>query len=257
LQKSQLSSFIMRNLPLRSGWLPIVLRYENTVILLLIGLQSMAYAHPKLYCIPGQGADERAFALLKIDGFEVVALRYIEPIAGESLRAYATRMAEQIDPSQPFSLLGVSLGGMIAVEITDMLKPINTILISSAKHSDEIRGKYNLVRRMRSYRWVSGSFLIAGTLITQTIVEPVDAACRAFFRSMILRKSPFFMKEAARMVMEWDRTKSPEGIIHIHGSHDHTIPVAHVKADIVVNSGHMFILEQPEFASKLISAVLR
>ena len=44
----------------------------------------------------------------------------------EELASYSKRLSEQIDQSEPFILIDVPFGGMIAVEILQFLKPIKT-----------------------------------------------------------------------------------------------------------------------------------
>ena len=44
-------------------------------------------------------------------------IEFIPHKRGESLVEYAGRMADQIDPSKPFVLIGTSMGGMISMEI--------------------------------------------------------------------------------------------------------------------------------------------
>jgi pimeloyl-ACP methyl ester carboxylesterase len=226
------------------------------ILLLFAGLAGQPVAQKVLYCIPGQGADARAFWKMDIEGYTIVPLQYLTPLASESLPQYARRMAVQIDTTRQFSILGVSLGGMIAVEMTDFLRPERTIIISSASNSGQLAGKYKLVRALKPYNYLSGKWVIAGAMIAQPVLEPVDAACRNFFRSMLLEKDPWFMEQASRMIAEWNRTETPPGIVHIHGRYDHTLPLKHINAHIVVNAGHMMVLQYPELVNGLVRWVL-
>jgi surfactin synthase thioesterase subunit len=74
-------------------------------------------AQPKLYLIPGMGADARLFEGLRREGLEFEVLEFIPPVKGESLREYALRMGERIDTTKPYVLGGQSLGGTMATEI--------------------------------------------------------------------------------------------------------------------------------------------
>ena len=49
----------------------------------------------------------------------------------ETLELYCKNLSEQIDSTKPFSLVGLSFGGVIATEMSKFLKPVQTILISS------------------------------------------------------------------------------------------------------------------------------
>ena len=80
-------------------------------------------AQPKLYLIPGMGADARLFEGLRREGLEFEVLEFIPPVKGESLREYALRMGERIDTTKPYVLGGQSLGGTMATEIASVLQP--------------------------------------------------------------------------------------------------------------------------------------
>lgn len=94
----------------------------------------------RVYCISGVGADHRAFQRLNIPDHELIAVPWIEPLSNESLSSYANRLGASIDTKEPFALLGLSFGGMLAAEMAALLKPRKLILISSiASSSQELR----------------------------------------------------------------------------------------------------------------------
>src|SRR3954471_8307444 len=51
----------------------------------------------------------------------------------ESLRDYAARMADTIDPAGPMILGGVSIGGMLAIEMAQRIRPGCVLLIASCR----------------------------------------------------------------------------------------------------------------------------
>ena len=98
----------------------------------------------KLYSISGLGADERVFQYLKLD-HELIPIPWLTPEISEPIEVYAKRMAEKINTAEEFGILGVSYGGLIAVEMSKILKPKVTILISSAETKEGLRGVYKLM----------------------------------------------------------------------------------------------------------------
>ena len=60
---------------------------------------------------------------------------------------YSRTLAQQIDTSRRFSIIGVSLGGMLAVEMSKYLQPEEVILIASAKTRDELPTKYRFFQK--------------------------------------------------------------------------------------------------------------
>lgn len=95
----------------------------------------------KIYGISGLGADERVFKFLNLK-FEFVPISWIEPLKNETIENYSKRLSKIIDSKKDFCLIGVSFGGLIAVEISKILNPKLTILISSAHTKDELRPIY-------------------------------------------------------------------------------------------------------------------
>ncbi len=101
----------------------------------------------KIYGISGLGADKRIFDSLNLD-YPLIPVDWIEPTENESLKDYSNRLLKVIDTKSDFALLGVSFGGLVAVEISKVLKPRLTIIISSAETKNELRPIYRGVGKI-------------------------------------------------------------------------------------------------------------
>jgi predicted esterase YcpF (UPF0227 family) len=86
----------------------------------------------KLYLIGGLGADERVFQLLNLN-IETQFIKWIEHEPQEELKSYVNRLKNQINQEEEFGLLGVSFGGIIAIEISKLIKPKFVIVLSSVE----------------------------------------------------------------------------------------------------------------------------
>ncbi|MFT6337757.1 MAG: surfactin synthase thioesterase subunit [Halioglobus sp.] len=82
-----------------------------------------------LYKIGGLGADERVFKKLKLNS-RSISINWLSLKSQESLQDYTLRLSKQIDQSQEFGIIGVSFGGIIAIELSKILNPKTVILIS-------------------------------------------------------------------------------------------------------------------------------
>lgn len=91
-----------------------------------------------LYVISGLGAD---FSVLRRIHFpsnvKVKFLPWIIPQKNERWEDYIQKMAQQIDRSEPFSLLGYSFGGILAQEIAARLPAEKVIILGSPRHHRE------------------------------------------------------------------------------------------------------------------------
>ncbi|WP_296623423.1 hypothetical protein [Marivirga sp.] len=96
------------------------------ISIVIICYSTIAFAQetPIIYLFPGQGSDERLFDSLKFKiDYRIVHIEYPIPDNGSSLSAYAKRISKQIDTSQQYIFIGVSLGGMIISELHEFLNP--------------------------------------------------------------------------------------------------------------------------------------
>ena len=86
---------------------------------------------PVFYLIPGLGADERVFQFLRLPG-QVQVLQWLPPqTPSDTLPHYAARLAGAVPYGQPCWLVGVSFGGVLALEIAQLRPLARVVLISS------------------------------------------------------------------------------------------------------------------------------
>lgn len=212
----------------------------------------------KVYLIPGQGADYRLYNNLVIDRkFEAVHIDFIRPEKGVSMYNYARLLAQQIDTTDEYSIIGVSLGGMLAVELTELLNPQTTIIISSAKNRPELPGRYRFMRYFPVNKIIPSFLYKAGAKVAQPLIEPDRKYGKEIFIQMLNDKDAKFLKRSANMIINWKRKDFPDNIYHIHGTNDHTIPHKNVDATHCIEGGsHMMVLTRGSEISKIVNRIL-
>jgi pimeloyl-ACP methyl ester carboxylesterase len=223
--------------------------------------------HPKLYFIPGMGADGRLFEGLKREGLEFEVIEFIPPIKGESLREYALRLAEKIDTSKPFVLGGQSLGGVMATEIAQVLKPEKLILISSVKHSREFPFYYKLGRYLPVHRLFSGRWFVQHG--PRARVRHLPEWQRDILKGMRRDANAEFVEWAVNAVVNWRSVGASKRLalesgclkvgnidcLHIHGTRDLVLPGVFVRGRIKVRHGqHVMVLTH---AKEIVAEILR
>ncbi|KJF42245.1 hypothetical protein LH29_20845 [Draconibacterium sediminis] len=211
-----------------------------------------------VYLIPGQGADARLFKNLDIDtAFQVKNIEYFTPEKDWDMERFARELAKQIDTTQTFSIIGVSLGGMLATEMADFLHPEKVIVISSAKSRKEFPGRYRFQKIVPVYWVVPGIAIKTGARILQPLVEPDRNKDKATFKSMLRNKDPLFLKRTTTMILTWKRESYSNKIVHIHGDIDKTLPPRFVQYDYLVEDGsHMMVLTRGKLISELIYGIM-
>ena len=218
-----------------------------------------------IYLFSGLGADERLFKKLKpIPGYTYVPVPYVPPASANTLADYASLMIAANKFQTPCIFGGVSIGGMIAQEVAQILKPEKLILISTIQHRDE---KPNL------FNWANNGFVKA--MLSKPVLKIVAALGdkftikssegRELFYAMLRDSNPSFMKFGAGVVMDWKPPKATVPIIRIHGTVDRVFPLSRIneKACKLIEGGnHFMIYEKGEeigsvLADALTSEVLR
>lgn len=219
------------------------------------------YAQEKavnVYIFPGTGSDERLFSKLVLPaGFEARHIFYPIPEKRAKMSGYAKSLLPQIDTTQPFVLLGVSVGGMICTELTDLINPKKTIIISSAKCRNELPWQYRFQKYIPINKVLGARFIKAMSFVAQVVVEPDSKHEKPVFKAMLRSKNPKYIKRTVNMIVNWERETYSPNIVHIHGTKDHTLPLKNIKPSIMVKDGsHMMTLTRGEEISTMIEKVL-
>lgn len=233
----------------------------NLIFYTLISMTIQLSAQAELldiYLIPGQGSDYRLFKNLELgDQFNIKYIHYTVPEKGASMADYAKELMQQVDTTRNYVLIGVSLGGMLTVEMSEIHPTYKSILISSAKCRNELPGRYRVQEKLLFYKIVSGKISKSAALILQPLVEPDRRKEKKTCISMLKAKDSDFMKRTIAMILEWHRVVYPDSIIHIHGNNDHTIPIRNVKYDYLIENGsHMMTLTKGNEISEVILQIL-
>ena len=119
----------------------------------------------ELYIFSGLGADERVFQRLDFSAFSTTFINWIVPKDNETIEHYATRLLDQIKTTKP-TLIGLSFGGLIAVEVAKQIDTEKVILIASAKTNNEIPFYYRFVGQLRLHKLLPTRLLKSSNFIT-------------------------------------------------------------------------------------------
>lgn len=210
-----------------------------------------------IYFISGLGADERVFRLLKFEGYRPVHIHWLEPERGEPLEQYAKRLAAQIHVPNPV-IVGLSFGGMVAVELAKQISVEKVILISSAKNYFEVPFYFRLFRWFPIYRvFPFKSLLWMGYWLAYWLfgVESLDE--RKLLRAILVDTDARFLKWALHKVVIWRNETIPDNLYHIHGSGDRIFPIRFIEYDFLIeNGGHLMIMNRAASISTLLEKII-
>ena len=208
----------------------------------------------KIYLIPGLGADARMYEPLTSSDLDTEVLDWFVPMPDESFKDYINRFSKQIKTTEPFAIIGTSMGGIIAVELSKILQPEKTIIVSSVKCRKELPHFIRLGKYIPLFRTTTGKFY---NVINRFIVKILRLRSERKFLQLALDMSkdadPEFMSWAIEKVMQWENKTYPHNIIHIHGTRDTLFPIFYIHDCIKIKGGtHLMMMEKSEEINKII-----
>jgi pimeloyl-ACP methyl ester carboxylesterase len=208
----------------------------------------------KVYGISGLGADKRVFQHLNLT-HELIPLDWIQPKLNETLSEYASRLAEKIDTTEDFILIGVSFGGIVAIEISKILKPALIILISSVEVQQDVRWIYRIMGKTGLVKWVPAAFFKPPAIMAEWLF---GARNKKLLRKIIDDTDLAFAKWAIGQLITWNNNKRFENCIKIHGDKDVLIPLRRDKNTIEIPGGHHFmVMDKAEEISWIINREIK
>lgn len=210
----------------------------------------------KLYVVSGLGADFKVLEkIIFPQNLEVVFLDWIMPEKNEYFHHYVKRMADRIDDSEPFSLLGYSFGGIIVQEIDKIKAAEKVVIMGSIKsHKEKSRliklGEVTKIPRFLPQQLFNINSATVYSL-ARGIVDPKNPKLLEYFTV----RDTYYLKWSIEKVSAWKFEENPK-VIQILGSKDIVFPLKYSKPDYVVQNGtHLFPATKPKEVSKILSEI--
>lgn len=209
-----------------------------------------------MYLLPGMGADQRLFSRLTLDGFESQAIRWTAPGKHDGLEDYARKLLPQISAPADSALLGVSMGGMLAIELGKLVPFKKIVLVSSAKTFHELPFYIRKLGKAGWHRKITAERLVRLRKLAAPFMNWLGAEYR-LSGQMIREADPGFLNWCLEAVLQWDNEVVPPGVAHIHGTADLLLPSRYVSGYIPVKKGsHLMIHQKANEINKLVLQLL-
>ena len=206
----------------------------------------------ELYIFSGLGADERVFQKMDFSGYSVNFIKWMAPNISETIESYATRLLDQIPNKKP-TLIGLSFGGLMAIEVAKQIDVEKVILIASAKTRKEIPFYYRLAGKLRLHKLLPSSLLKSSNFITNWLFGAKSTFDKQLLKQILFDTDPKFIKWAIDKVVRWTNETQKSNLFHIHGADDRILPLKFVECDAIIeNGGHFMTLSKSEEISRII-----
>jgi pimeloyl-ACP methyl ester carboxylesterase len=214
----------------------------------------------KVYLISGLGADSRLFKNVVLPaGYEVVLVDWLIPNYTDTLTIYSQKIINQYDINENSIVIGVSLGGMISVEIAKQVKLDKVILISSIKTDKEAPWHFKFFRSIPVYKVIPGKLMPHVGFLIKPIFGNMNPDDLQLFKSMLSNSSPVFLKWAMRTVLYWKNNVELSNLYHIIGNNDLMFPYKNIKNPTAIIKGgtHIMVFDRADEINKLLSEILK
>ena len=209
-----------------------------------------------IYFVPGLAANKKIFEFISLpeDLYELHFIEWLIPTSVEEpIENYAKRMCNEITHANPV-LVGVSFGGIVVQEMSKIIQPQKTIIISSIKTKNELPNRLKLAQKTKAYK-----------LFPSKVIENIENYEAYFFTDFLKKRSELYktylsvrnatyLQWAIHNVLNWHQEIPMKGIIHIHGNKDEIFPLKNIQNTIEVNNGsHVMILDKAKTISKILT----
>lgn len=209
-----------------------------------------------IYILSGLGADERVFQKLDLSGLSVTFVRWIIPHDSESIENYAKRLLDQIPTKRP-TLIGLSFGGIMAIEIAKQIETREVILIASAKTKNEIPFYYRWAGHFKLHKLLPTKLLKKSNFISNWLFGANSLADKQILKEILEETDPVFLVWAIDKIVCWTNRTQPQNVKHIHGTADKILPFRFITCDYKIsNGGHFMTLNKASELTKVIKQVL-
>lgn len=207
----------------------------------------------KVYAISGLGADERVFVNLGLE-CELVHLLWIKPTKGESIADYVIRLSKGIDQSEEYGILGLSFGGLVAVEISKVLNPKFTILISSVEVRSELPFLFRLIGNIGILKLIPSVLFRIPTFVATWLFGTNQ---KDLLKLILKDADLYFYKWSINELVSWRNTTRLKNCFKIEGEKDKLLPPAKDRNSTVVKDGqHFMIMDKAEEVSVLVNNIV-
>lgn len=215
----------------------------------------------RLILVPGMGVDGRVFTPQRA-AFPMMEIpAWIDPEVNEPLSHYATRLAASLPKSEaPTVVGGLSMGGMVALEMAKHVNARAVVQISSCDHPDAVLPLLTMSEPIGQS--VSTGVLNLGKRLAALFVGRggVPSEHRRLVQQMLKDISIDFIRWAGYAITRWPGLADPGvPVHHIHGTRDWVIPISRLRTPptrIVQGGAHVLNMSHEREVNEFLREVM-
>jgi len=185
-----------------------------------------------IYFLPGMGATSEMYPEPWHSLPGSVFLDWPEKFTGTSITDLAEQLIEEHQITSKDTVIGTSLGGIVACEIANLIGLRQLVLISSAIHPSEVSPVLRVLHPLIK-------------IFPLTLARWVCKRIPHILPRMFAASDPAFIRRMCFAIFSWSGHQSPTPVFRIHGRRDFIIPPPS-QTDTLLSSGHLLPMSYPE-----------
>lgn len=194
----------------------------------------------KIYIFSGLGVDQRVFDKMNFVGLNVEFIEWILPFKKETIQDYAKRISKKII-EKDVVLVGLSFGGIIAVEVAKTIPVRNVILIASVKTKFELPLLYRIAGKLRLHKLIPSTAYKWSDFLTYWLFGIETKEEKILLRNILKDTENHFLRWAINEIVCWKNIDVPTSYVHIHGTKDRILPSRNCKVNYFIQNGGHFM----------------
>lgn len=236
--------------------LGILLLFNSLLVKAQTSMNTVKTEQKTVYLFSGLGADSTIFMNLDLPGYKKVYINWIPALPNESIAHYATRIKSQITVENP-DIIGLSFGGIVAVEVSKLIKVDKMVLISSVKTKSELNRVQFFFMKMGFNHIIPGALIQRTNFLTYRYFGAWSPNDKMTLTHLLAQTDVSFFRWALRSIAYWDNKIPPERTIQINGTADRVITSRFVHPDYLIKGGgHLMVFNKADTISKIITGYL-
>lgn len=212
-----------------------------------------------VYFMPGMAASSAIFERIRLpeEQFEMHLLDWLLPLPQENLQEYAARVAKGIKHENPV-LVGVSFGGVLVQEMSEIVQAKKTIIISSVKCNAEFPRRMKFAKRTKAYKIIPTGMMQDISFLSKFSFahKKIRQRLKLYEKFMNMRDKSY-LDWALEQIIFWDRETPDEKVVHIHGDLDEVFPPKYIKNYIPISGGtHIMIINKYKWLNENLPGII-
>jgi hypothetical protein len=212
-----------------------------------------------LYFLSGLGADKRIFQKLHLpDHYSIIHVEWIKPLQNESIANYALRLSASINRDEAFGIIGLSFGGIMALELSKIVSLAQTIIISSISSKKQLPPSFSIMKFLFLHKFIPERFLKIKNKFVYWFMGARTIREKAVFNQILKDTEITFFRWAISSILHWKHTAKIPNLYHIHGTSDNIFPIEYTSPDYKIEGGgHLMVYSNATEVSSILTNILK